>query len=95
VSPAARRASWHRASCTAAAERRQRLAAEARRCTYLGDSVYAAVEGGMVVLTTEDGSGPALATNRIYLEPEVMAALLRWHLGTEEYETAAAREVST
>jgi len=29
MSPAARRASWHRASCTAAAERRQRLAAEA------------------------------------------------------------------
>jgi hypothetical protein len=42
---------------------------------YLGDSVYAAVEDGMVRLTTENGFGP---TNTIYLEPEVVVALLEY-----------------
>lgn len=42
---------------------------------YLGDSVYAEeMPGGMIRLTTEnDSSGPG---NEIYLEPEVMRALM-------------------
>jgi hypothetical protein len=42
---------------------------------YLGDSVYADFENGMVKLTTENGMGPS---NTIYLEPEVMRALIRY-----------------
>lgn len=43
---------------------------------YLGDGVYVERnKSGHVVLTTEDGIS---ATNTIYLEPEVMVALLRW-----------------
>ena len=42
---------------------------------YLGDSVYAAIEHGMIRLTTENGSNPS---NMIYLEPEVIMALLRY-----------------
>lgn len=43
--------------------------------TYLGDSVYADIEWGMVKLTTENGFGPS---NTIYLEPEVYEALARF-----------------
>lgn len=45
---------------------------------YLGDSVYAEYDGQRegFVLTTEYGDGHA--TNTIYLEPEVLVALLRW-----------------
>ena len=42
---------------------------------YLGDSVYAEIENGMVKLTTENGCG---ASNEIFLEPEVIAALNRY-----------------
>jgi hypothetical protein len=42
---------------------------------YLGDAVYAAVEDGMIVLTTEDGIGPS---NRIYLDPAVYRSLRRY-----------------
>lgn len=42
---------------------------------YLGDSVYAAIDGGMVQLTTENGAGP---TNEIFLELEVFEALKRY-----------------
>lgn len=43
---------------------------------YLGDGVYAEVDGiGRIVLTTEDGIS---ATNTIVLEPEVMTALLEY-----------------
>jgi len=42
---------------------------------YLGDSVYAEVERGMICLTTANGYGP---TNKIYLEPEVYEALVRF-----------------
>ena len=42
---------------------------------YLGDSVYAEHENGMIKLTTDNGMG---ASNTIYLEPEVMAALERY-----------------
>lgn len=40
---------------------------------YLGDGVYAAIERGMLVLTTEDGYS---VTNRIWLENEVYEALI-------------------
>ena len=43
--------------------------------TYLGDSVYAELESGMIKLTTENGDG---ASNIIYLEPEVYRALQEW-----------------
>ncbi len=39
---------------------------------YLGDSVYAEVEDGMIKLTTNNGEGPS---NTIYLEPPVYEAL--------------------
>jgi len=42
---------------------------------YLGDSVYADIDNGMVKLTTENGMGPS---NTIYLEPEVYRALLSY-----------------
>ena len=42
---------------------------------YLGDAVYADFDGFGIVLTTEDGIS---ATNTIYIEPEVFAALLRY-----------------
>jgi hypothetical protein len=46
---------------------------------YLGDAVYVDLWGTYdlngLVLTTEDGYS---ATNTIYLEPEVVAALLRY-----------------
>lgn len=41
--------------------------------TYLGDSVYVNVEGGMVVLTTENGMGP---NNEIYMESEVLEGFM-------------------
>ena len=42
---------------------------------YLGDAVYVAFDGFALVLTTEDGYS---ATNTIVMEPEVLAALLRY-----------------
>lgn len=42
---------------------------------YLGDSVYAELANGGVVLTTENGGGPS---NTIFLEPEVLNALFIW-----------------
>ena len=45
---------------------------------YLGDSVYVEVDRGMLKLTTENGFGPS---NTIYLEPEVLAALLEYSKG--------------
>lgn len=43
---------------------------------YLGDSVYAADENSfMVKLYTDNGDGPR---NEIFLEPEVVYALLGW-----------------
>ena len=44
---------------------------------YLGDSVYANVEGGMIVLTTENGYADD-PRNRICLEPAVLDALVRF-----------------
>ena len=43
--------------------------------TYLGDGVYAEFDGYQIVLTTENGID---VTNRICLEPAVLAALDRF-----------------
>lgn len=43
--------------------------------TYLGDAVYADIGAYGIILTTEDGVS---ATNTIYLEPEVIAALVEF-----------------
>jgi hypothetical protein len=42
---------------------------------YLGDSVYANNDCGVLMLTTENGNGPS---NCIVIEPEVWEALLRF-----------------
>jgi len=42
---------------------------------YIGDAVYAELEGGMLKLTTEDGIE---STNTIYLEPEVFYRLMEY-----------------
>lgn len=42
---------------------------------YLGDSVYAEIEHGMIKVTTDNGMGPS---NEIFLEPEVYAALVAY-----------------
>ena len=42
---------------------------------YLGDSVYADIENGMIKLTTENGAG---ASNTIYMEPSVYDALVAY-----------------
>lgn len=42
---------------------------------YLGDAVYVEYDGYHIVLTTEDGIS---TTNRICLDPDVMAALSRY-----------------
>jgi hypothetical protein len=43
--------------------------------TYLGDSVYAELEHGDVLLTTDNGMGPS---NRIVLERQVLDNLITW-----------------
>jgi hypothetical protein len=48
------------------------------RKVYLGDSVYAEFEHGMIRLTTDNGMGPS---NEIFLEPEVIQALVRFAVG--------------
>ena len=45
--------------------------------TYLGDSVYAEFDGYSIILTTENGY-PDDPRNRIMLEPQVYADLIRW-----------------
>lgn len=57
--------------------------------TYLGDSVYVAVERGMLKLTTDNGEGP---TNTIFLEYPVFLALLAF---VERLETKAAAQALT
>jgi len=44
---------------------------------YLGDSVYAEWENGMLLLTTNNGH-PDDPRNKIYLEPEVIRALNKY-----------------
>ncbi len=51
---------------------------------YLGDSVYAEVELGMVALTTDNGLG---TTNTIYLDKEVWEALCRFVKNNTGWET--------
>jgi hypothetical protein len=51
--------------------------------TYLGDSVYAEMENGMIKLTTENGE-PGDPGNTIYLEWEVYGSLKRW--ADDEFE---------
>ena len=41
---------------------------------YIGDSVYADTEEGMLRIYTDNGSSPE---NVIYLEPEVLQALIK------------------
>lgn len=48
---------------------------EATMRDYLGDGVYAAHDGFDIWLTAENGSR---ATDAIYLEPEVLKALVRF-----------------
>lgn len=45
------------------------------RKTYIGDSVYAEVKDGRLILTTENGRGPS---NTIIMEPEIWADLKMW-----------------
>ena len=42
---------------------------------YLGDSVYAEFDGYGYILTTDNGCG---SSNIIYMEPEVLSALMRF-----------------
>jgi len=58
---------------------------------YLGDSVYAEVEDGMIKLTTENGKIDD-PSNTIYLEPDVMIQLHRF--ATDAIE-AEAKPVDT
>lgn len=53
---------------------------------YLGDGAYYAFDGNGVELTTSDGIS---TTNRIYLEPEVLADLLRALVEDFELESIA------
>ena len=54
---------------------------------YLGDSVYVDfLDGYMICLTTENGMGPS---NTIYLEPEVMEALVQYVENLKKTERAA------
>lgn len=52
---------------------------------YLGDAVYADFDGFGIILTTENG---ICASNTIYLEPEIVAALNRYveWLKTQSHE---------
>jgi hypothetical protein len=43
-----------------------------KRKIYLGDGVYAGLDGYQLVLTTENGLG---VTNKIYLDPQVIESL--------------------
>ncbi len=54
---------------------------------YLGDGVYAEIVNGMILLTADsDGQ-----TNRIYLEPEVAAALQRYCLRAQGIDPESDR----
>lgn len=45
---------------------------------YLGDTVYAELENGMLVLTVEDGDPEEGVSQVIYMEPEVVGSLLQF-----------------
>jgi hypothetical protein len=61
--------------------RRVRERKTVKEKTYLGDAVYAQWDRGMLKLTTEDG---IMETNTIYLEPEVITALLDYLKASSE-----------
>ncbi len=50
---------------------------------YLGDSVYTEYDGYAIILTTENGL-PDDPSNKIYLEPEVVKAFLRFYAKVTE-----------
>jgi hypothetical protein len=50
--------------------------------TYLGDGLFANFDGYHIVLTAENGIE---ATNTVYLEPAVYAALVRYHAQLQAY----------
>jgi len=58
---------------------------------YLGDSVYAEMVSGGILLTTNNGKGPS---NVIFLDPEVLTAFNRFAKNADPYQamydTAAA-----
>lgn len=56
---------------------------------YLGDSVYAVYDSGMVLLTTENGL-PSDPSNKIYLEPQVLDALFYYAKVVMNYEPPKA-----
>lgn len=58
--------------------------------TYLGDSVYAAHDGYMLTLTTENGLG---ASNTIHLEPEILDALDAFRARVEAQRQALANGI--
>lgn len=59
---------------------------------YLGDSVYARNENGMLALTTENGYGPS---NEIFLEPEVIEAMFMFLERTRNLKITVGRTSST
>lgn len=58
---------------------------------YLGDSVYAEIENGMIKLTTENGKFDD-PSNTIYLKWEVMIQLHRFAIDAIESETSLPKE---
>ena len=48
---------------------------------YLGDSVYATIDDGGLILTTENGMGP---NNTIYIDPDVYESLIKFVQRMEE-----------
>ena len=61
---------------------------------YLGDSVYAEIENGMVKLTTENGL-PSDPSNTIYLEPAVFTGLQEYVKYVEKLIEAGVNNEST
>lgn len=45
---------------------------------YLGDAVYATHKEGNVIMLTTNHHNPSYSNDTIYLEPEVMKALVRY-----------------
>lgn len=56
---------------------------------YLGDSVYAEIERGMVKIYTDNGFGPI---NTIFMEPEIIHQLNRYVADMEAIAKAAREE---
>lgn len=54
---------------------------------YLGNSVYAELTTGGIVLTTENGYGPS---NTIFLEPEVLSALINFSISSRARKVVEA-----